>query len=368
MKRLFYLDNLRVFLTMLVVVFHTSIAYGGSGSWYYVDFDTTHGVTAAMVVFTIFTVVCQAFFMSLFFFVSAYFTPASYDRKGPIKFLLDRFVRLGIPLFVFYFIIDPPTIWYVGYKHSETLFAFYQQHVFSFKQTFFGPTWFIETLIYFAVIYTLIRLFAKREWKLPFPNGKTLFVTAILFGLIAFVVRLKFPAGTGPMELQLGYFPLYILMMTMGVVAYRNHWLDQIPQRLTKVWKWIAISVIPVFPIGLILTGALSGVLHVYGGINVQAILYAMWEPFVCFGICLSLIFYFQKRWNVSNRLSKELSSTAYTVYIIHPPIVIAWTMLFHKVTLPEITKFLIVAPLGVVTCFLAAYAIYKIPYAKKVL
>ncbi|MFD1675744.1 hypothetical protein [Alicyclobacillus fodiniaquatilis] len=41
-------------------------------------------------------------------------------------------------------------------------------------------------------------------------------MTAIIFGLIAFAVRLKYPTGTGPLELQLGYFPLYILMMIMG--------------------------------------------------------------------------------------------------------------------------------------------------------
>jgi hypothetical protein len=27
---------------------------------------------------------------------------------------------------------------------------------------------------------------------------------------------LKYPTGTGPLELQLGYFPLYILMMVIG--------------------------------------------------------------------------------------------------------------------------------------------------------
>ena len=31
--RFFYLDKLRIFLTILVIVHHASIAYGGSGGW-----------------------------------------------------------------------------------------------------------------------------------------------------------------------------------------------------------------------------------------------------------------------------------------------------------------------------------------------
>lgn len=220
---------------------------------------------------------------------------------------------------------------------------FYQNAVFSFKQTFFGPTWFIETLLYFAIAYTLIRVLTKRRQdtrtEIPFPSGKVLFITAVLFGLIAFVVRLKFPTGTGPLELQLGYFPLYILSMGMGIVAYRNHWLEKIPERLTEVWKWIAIVAIPVFPIALILLGAMKGVLDVYGGLNPQALFYVVWEPFVCFGICLALLRYFQRRLNFQNGLTNVLSNTAYTIYVIHPPIVVGWTMLFHRVMIPEIVR-----------------------------
>ena len=38
-----------------------------------------------------------AFFMGLFFLISAYFVPSSFERKGTWTFLKDRFLRLGIP-------------------------------------------------------------------------------------------------------------------------------------------------------------------------------------------------------------------------------------------------------------------------------
>lgn len=34
---LFYLDKLRIYLTILVILHHASIAYGGSGSWDIID-------------------------------------------------------------------------------------------------------------------------------------------------------------------------------------------------------------------------------------------------------------------------------------------------------------------------------------------
>jgi len=36
-SRLFFIDNLRVFLIILVIMFHLAITYGAAGSWYYQD-------------------------------------------------------------------------------------------------------------------------------------------------------------------------------------------------------------------------------------------------------------------------------------------------------------------------------------------
>src|ERR1051326_7808109 len=103
-SRLFFIDNLRVFLIILVVMFHLAITYGAAGSWYYQDPAKD---TLTSVLLTILTATNQAFFMGLFFLISAYFTPGSYDRKGAGPFLRDRLVRLGIPLLIYDSIINP---------------------------------------------------------------------------------------------------------------------------------------------------------------------------------------------------------------------------------------------------------------------
>ena len=49
----------------------------------------------------------QSYFMSLFFFISGYFTPSSFDRKGRHAFVYDKLKRLGIPFLGFTFVLGP---------------------------------------------------------------------------------------------------------------------------------------------------------------------------------------------------------------------------------------------------------------------
>jgi fucose 4-O-acetylase-like acetyltransferase len=93
--RLFFIDNLRIGLIMLVVAHHVGQAYGPTGGWWYFTSPERAPVLGA------FFTVNRSFFMSLFFMISGYFLPQSFDRKGR-DFLKDRFVRLGIPLLAFF--------------------------------------------------------------------------------------------------------------------------------------------------------------------------------------------------------------------------------------------------------------------------
>jgi len=101
---LFFIDNLRVWLAVLVVLHHLSVIYAANTAFYYVEPANNALTTVALVFFQLFN---QAYFMGLFFFLSGYFTPASYDRKGAGVFLKDRLLRLGVPLLVFAFVLGP---------------------------------------------------------------------------------------------------------------------------------------------------------------------------------------------------------------------------------------------------------------------
>ena len=75
---LFFVDNLRIFLITLVVLHHLSITYGHSGGWFYYEGKPDELTT---ILFTIFNIINQAFFMGFFFLISGYFTPGYYSGE-----------------------------------------------------------------------------------------------------------------------------------------------------------------------------------------------------------------------------------------------------------------------------------------------
>ena len=130
---------------------HIAITYGAPGLWYYKE-----GQLAGpeYYVFLAFNCTCQAFFMGLLFLLAGYFTPASYDRKGPGQFTLDRLTRLWLPVGVFIFLIDPfmqYALTPAGILPSSTgspmtLQAFLGLFANPLNGLGFGPLWFIEAL------------------------------------------------------------------------------------------------------------------------------------------------------------------------------------------------------------------------------
>src|SRR5512136_1790156 len=112
-SRLLFIDNIRVMLTIQVVLFHLMIIYSGAGSWLYSE-GREDFVTGALGAW--FCAASQAYFMGLFLLISAYFVPGSYDRKGAGRFLKDRLVRLGIPLAVYSWVINPLFIYAFSFQ------------------------------------------------------------------------------------------------------------------------------------------------------------------------------------------------------------------------------------------------------------
>ena len=101
-SRLFFLDHLRVFLVVLVVLHHVAVTYGSGARFYYVE--PAFNDPLAFLSLLVFTLVNQSWFMGALFLISGYFTPGSFDRKGSGSFLKGRLTRLGIPLLAFFFI------------------------------------------------------------------------------------------------------------------------------------------------------------------------------------------------------------------------------------------------------------------------
>jgi len=109
--------------------------------------------------------------MGFFFLLSGYFSPASFDRKGPGVFLRDRLIRLGIPLVAFMLLLNPLAaigIWQMPVSLRK-LTAPLTRAVYP-KLIGPGPMWFVEMLLMFDVGYAAWRL--VRRNPAPDPARK----------------------------------------------------------------------------------------------------------------------------------------------------------------------------------------------------
>ena len=88
-----------------MVLHHLAIVYGAGAAFYYVE--PPYNDALAYLVLLVFILINQSYFMGLLFLISGYFSPGSLERNGPRRFIRDRLIRLGIPLVVFFFVLNP---------------------------------------------------------------------------------------------------------------------------------------------------------------------------------------------------------------------------------------------------------------------
>jgi len=189
--RLFHLDNLRIYLTILVILHHNALAYGGTGAWGVRD----PGVDEiSPIIFTIFNAVNQSYFMSVFFLLAGYFTPRSLEKKGSGPFLTDRLIRLGIPLLVYSILIFNIN----GFILSRFVYGVpFQVHI-GYQP---GHLWFLQALLIFALIYVIYKAITGRNGEISpfqiyrdrFPPDVVLLLSIVVLGVITFAVRLALP-------------------------------------------------------------------------------------------------------------------------------------------------------------------------------
>ena len=366
--RTYYIDRLRVLLTALVLFHHAAITYGAAGGWFYYELHPS--AAPSSLALTTFVAINQAFFMGFFFLLAGYFTPGSYDRKGWRRFLLDRAIRLGIPLLFFIVVLAPLTIAIAQKTPWRDLPAFWI-YLMKHRVIVNGPLWFAQALLIFCVGYCLWRAWrgsVQKKQDLALPGGSSWLYAALAIAAVAFLVRLWIPVGENVFGLQLAYFPAYIFLFALGCTAWRGDWLDRVTRVRARSWAIIAICVAPVLPITIILTARYGGPNNAYGGgFNLRAALYALWEPFVAWGIMAWLIVSFRDRWNAPSRLWEFLGGQAYAVYIIHPPLLVGVALLLHSWHAPALAKFAVTGSLTCLVCVVCSALLLRIPGISRV-
>jgi len=384
--RLLFIDNLRIVLICGVVVQHLAVTYGALGDWDYRDpaYNMLSGI-----LLTIPNGIGMATGMGIFFLISAYFTPGSYDRKGGASVLRDRLVRLGIPLLLYDLLIQPLVVYFAGGLH-DSYWSFATFYLLRMRGVT-GVVWFLAVLLLFTLLYACWRGLNRHRPPAPQVSGKlpsTLAIYRFIFALslATFVFRIWLPAFARfqLLGMPLGYLPQYIMLFILGLIAYRRNWFFEFTPKMGRYWLRVVLIAILVwilgaaifFAVGAVVVGTQTNYFEwvmeqlnsFSGGFHWQAFVYTLWESFMVVGASIGFLVLFRTRWNHQGKLTKSLAANAYTVYLIHAPVLVGFAYAFHVVALYPLLKFVVAVLITLPLCFLISSFIRRIPLVNRVL
>ena len=187
-NRIAYIDNLRVFLIILVIAHHAGQPYAPTGGeWPLFNPERSE-------ILGWFFYVNASFFMGLFFLISGYFIPSSINKKGIKLFIKDRLIRLGLPLVFMSFILFAPLA-YQSSNSGDSFFKFFFGTYIGKWQLEFGHMWFVFHLLVYSICYALLKIIfhnKKMVIKKP-PNHFSILIFVIALTIISGFVRIWFP-------------------------------------------------------------------------------------------------------------------------------------------------------------------------------
>jgi len=379
-RRLYYLDNIKIFLTILVIVHHVGQAYGPTGGFWH--FQSSLGESIPTL--NRFFAVNAGFFMGFFFLIAGYFMPMAYDRSDGKGFLTKRLLRLGIPLLFVFLIMEPLQMFFYYSVYSGnapmSFFPYYRDIWFGFggmphgfidsidrfPYLNFGHAWFIQHLLVYAVVYWLFRKIRKKplfqQESKPF-SVLHLFVIFLIIAASSLIVRIWYPIDhwvglLGFFQVEIAHWPQYLVMFAVGIIAYRKDWLNTLKAKT----GYISL-VIGVFMAVYIYMGA--------PGIREASwdAFWAVYESLLAVVLIFGLLTLFREKANITSPFLKILSRSSYTAYIIHFPIALAVQYALDTIVIGgAVGKFVTVSMLSVVITYVLSALLVRVKPLSKIL
>ncbi|MGH6767329.1 MAG: acyltransferase family protein [Bradyrhizobium sp.] len=374
------LDRARTFITVLVLVHHSVIAYtyyGHTDPQSFLGFD-------GVVLFT------DSFFMSAMFFLSGLFVWPSLQRKGIGWFLRDRWWRLGLPFIVAALILMPAAYYAVELRQHDVSFAAFWWKTVTVGPWPSGPAWFVWVLLALDVLAAVVYwaapgiVAAIGRLSLASYARPGLFFGAFLIGSIIVYVPavLYFDASRwftiGPVAIQASRILLYLLYFFAGIgigaVPFSQGVLAG-DGGLARRWPvWLTIT--------LLCYGGIIGLIYIKHGIlpdvNHQpywwTVAYPLTVATYSVAQTFNIVALFLRFDNDGSSIFDPLRDSAYGIYLVHYIPVLWLQYALHNVSLAPvmqvsaILKAVVVFVVTLAASWAATAALRKLPGATHVL
>ncbi len=369
------LDRARTFLTLVVLLHHAVIPYT-----YYGHTDPKEFFGFDMIVLA-----TDSFFMAMFFFLSGLFVWPGIARKGPLNYLSDRLLRLGLPFVICAFTVIPLAYYAISLRqHPEIGFSEFWWKTITKGPWPSGPIWFLWVLFAFDVVACV--LYRLSPNMLDPINRLSLYGRrrpAVFFAVMLAVTAAFYVSGLmyygpsswfefGPFSVQHGRVMLYATYFFFGAgigVHYLDRGLLAADGRLAQhTFGWMILALVPYCMMWVLIY------------IKREILGNPVWLPdwyegtygffFAAFSVSVLFLIlaYFFRFKQSGTSLLDPMRADAYGMFLVHYPIVLWLQYWLFDYDLPAIVKATIAFVLTVVLSWAVTAALRKIPGATKVL
>jgi fucose 4-O-acetylase-like acetyltransferase len=336
-QRIYWLDNLRTFAILLVVILHSGIVYESSGIgaiFWIVDDPATNDLVG------IINVILDIFVMPTLFFISGYLAPLSLNNKTRWDFVRARFKRLMMPWVVAVFTLLP--IYKVVFLYSRGLPQEHWTSYFHFSNGIWGQNWlwFLPVLFLFDLLYALL---SSQRWvptKMSFRSGLLLTFFISLATSMAFdMLNAEGWTKTALVDFQNERLLVYFMIFLLGSLGFHQGVFSRRPKSkkmyiVANATAWIPVGIYTVLLIIWLLNPSFVLISPLVGS-------FTFWLSLCVSMLCLVYLAIetFRLYFDRTGGLWNELSRNSYAVYIIHVIVLGALALLLLHTTIPSLAK-----------------------------
>ncbi|MBU2547677.1 MAG: acyltransferase family protein [Proteobacteria bacterium] len=383
-SRVIFLDNLRYFFVLCVVLEHAAHSYDGLNWWPVVD-------TGVSLIARFSSGFSDAISMPLLFYVSGYFAIPTIRKKGTAVFLKGKLRRLGIPWLVCILTICPvlPLLYHYTrnpFTLSESYGSLWLELTGNMLRFDVGliPSmnklmmnngfyqrymWFLSLLVLFFFIFAAV-YGLKKDWfdrgpasLRPAPAtvrgsmklllGVGFLTTVFSFTLVGLMMALGPKSGNPEPLFTLGNIiqfrpsrlPAFVICFSLGVLTFRNQWIGR--GRLPGHFRTWAVS------FGILLAGLLM-LMYIleYGPEDMRPAYGALYFLVLNFMTMAALGFSAAvglRYWNRPSAFDRTMAANSYNIYLGHYLFVlVAQLFLLFVPGLPLALKFALVSAFAI--------------------
>ncbi len=351
--RLYFLDNLRSFLILLVVMIHAGLVYtpGLELSWSVKDPANNSDLIGLI------GLCINVFVMFTMFFIAGYFVPHSIKEKGNSKFIISKIKRIIlpwavgvltlIPMYKYIFLYSrglPQERWY-------TYFHFFERA--NENPAFFSnnPTqvwlWFLPMLFIFQMIYLGLSKLKAAPYKISFKTTIIIFIIlGVAYSKLITVFGLSGWYHSVFPEFQVERLLIYFMSFLLGTLAHKRNIFENIKWSLRS-----RVAIYTIFNIAFILYIIL--IINYFKNManpgDYKYVFNEFWDSYLyhislvisMFGCLYTCIHIFQNNFNKANRYQLELNKDSYGIYIIHMIVLSVIALFLKEFNIPGWIKYL---------------------------